>query len=344
MSQPIIGLTAGDPAGVGYELALRTLSRPTIHDAMRPVVYGSKACLERDLAWLGLDLALVEIDPASQQIPARTAAGEVLVRDVGSGQDAEIELGELQAVAGDIAVRSVRAAVNDALSECLDAICTAPLNKESMWLAGHQYDGHTGLLSELCDGSRVSMLLVGDRLRVAHVTTHIAFQDVPRRLSVDRIADVIDIAGTTLRSLGFATPRIAVAGLNPHAGEHGLFGDQERTTIRPAIERAVAAGWDVTGPISPDAVFNAALAGRFDIVIAMYHDQGHIPIKLIEFDRAVNISGGLPIVRTSVDHGTAFDIAGQGIARTENLEVALNMAATMGRNRRNAQETNGATT
>ncbi len=343
MSLPIIGLTAGDPAGVGYELALRTLSQPAIHADMRGIVYGSRTCLERDLSWLDLDVQLVELDPTSDEVPTRTSPGEILVRDVGEDADGPVELGELQAIAGDIAVRSVRAAVADAQSEHIDAICTAPLNKESMWQAGHEYDGHTGLLSELCDGSRVSMLLVGDRLRVAHVTTHVAFADVPDRLSVDRIADVIDIAGTTLRSLGFPDPRIAVAGLNPHAGEHGLFGDQEHTTIAPAIERAREAGWNVTGPVSPDAVFNAMLADHFDVVIAIYHDQGHIPVKLIEFDRAVNISGGLPIVRTSVDHGTAFDIAGRGIARTENLEVALAMAATMGRNRRLAQTTDGMT-
>lgn len=333
MSLPIIGITAGDPAGIGYELALRTLAQKGLHDTMRPIIYGSRPCLERDLGWLGLEVQLITHDPSRVRLPERTHADQVLVRDVGLPEDDTITLGDLQPAAGDIAVRSVRVAVGDALNGHLDAICTAPLNKESMWQAGHRYDGHTGLLSELCDGSRVSMLLVGERLRVAHVTTHVAFEDVPGRLSIDRIVEVIDIAGKVLRSLGMPTPRIAVAGLNPHAGEHGLFGDQEETVIGPAVEHARAQGWQVTGPISPDAVFNAALAGQYDIVVAMYHDQGHIPIKLIEFDRAVNISGGLPIVRTSVDHGTAFDIAGRGIARTDNLVAALDMAATMGRNR-----------
>lgn len=329
-SLPIVGITAGDPAGVGYELTLRVLAQPELHERLRPVVYGSAACLRRDLGWLDLPTELV---PAGADLPDRTEPGRLLVRDIGHDDDPPIALGELAAAAGDIAVRSVRAAVDDALADRIDAICTAPLNKESMWQAGHRYDGHTGLLAEQCGGAKVSMLLVGDRLRVAHVTTHVAFEQVPARLSEERIVEVVGIAGRTLQALGIEAPRIFVAGLNPHAGEHGIFGDQEITTIGPAVEAARAAGWDVTGPVSPDAVFNAALAGHADVVVAMYHDQGHIPVKLIEFDRAVNISGGLPIVRTSVDHGTAFDIAGRGIARTENLEVALELAAQLGRNR-----------
>jgi 4-phospho-D-threonate 3-dehydrogenase / 4-phospho-D-erythronate 3-dehydrogenase len=200
---------------------------------------------------------------------------------------------------------------------------------------------HTGLLAEQCGTTDVSMLLVGDRLRVAHVTTHVAFDTVPARITRERVATVIGIAGRTLQGLGFDRPRIAVAGLNPHAGEHGLFGDQETTTLIPAIEDARAGGWDVTGPESPDSVFGAAVNGRFDVVVAMYHDQGHIPVKLIEFDRAVNISGGLPIVRTSVDHGTAFDIAGRGMARTENLEVALELAGRLGTAHRAARDATG---
>lgn len=343
MTLPIIGLTAGDPAGVGYELALRTLSDPRVHERMRPVIYGSLAALERDLGWLETDVELTGItEEQLDELPTTTSATELLVRDTGQDADGPIALGAVQAAAGEIAVRTIRIAVRDALDERIQAICTAPLNKESMWEAGHRYDGHTGLLAELCAGAPVSMLLVGDRLRVAHVTTHVAFDAVPQRLTVDRIGEVIDIAGRTMQSLGFPTPRIAVAGLNPHAGEHGIFGDQELTTIGPAVERGVQRGWDVTGPVSPDAVFNAALAGRFDVVVAMYHDQGHIPVKLIEFDRAVNISGGLPIVRTSVDHGTAFDITGRGIARTENLEVALDRAATMGTNRHRERQQSGA--
>jgi 4-hydroxythreonine-4-phosphate dehydrogenase len=328
---PIVGLTAGDPAGIGPELALRVLAQAETHDLCRPVIYGSRSALVRDLAWLDLEAELVDVTETG--VPERTRPDRILVHDVDLPGDDPFEVGVISAIAGALAVRGVRAAVADALRGDIHAICTAPLNKESMWRAGHEYDGHTGLLTELCDGAQASMLLVGDRLRVAHVTTHVAFEDVPSRLSVERIHRVIGIAGEALRSLGIPEPRIAVAGLNPHAGEHGLFGGQEGTIIEPAIAAARADGWDVRGPISPDAVFIQMLEDRHDIVIAMYHDQGHIPVKIIEFDRAVNVSGGLPIVRTSVDHGTAFDIAGTGIARTENMEVALALAARMGANR-----------
>ena len=330
---PIIGITAGDPAGIGPEIALRVVARAETHASCRPVIYGSRTALARDIAWMGLDVELVDVDASEARIPERTRGDRILVRDVDQKGDAPVEIGVVSAVAGELAVRGVRAAVADAMSGAIHGICTAPLNKESMWRAGHEYDGHTGLLTELTGGAQASMLLVGDRLRVAHVTTHVAFEDVPGRLSVERIRRVVGIAGETLTSLGIAAPRIAVAGLNPHSGEHGLFGRQEQLVIEPAIEAARGDGWDVRGPVSPDAVFIQMLEGRHDVVIAMYHDQGHIPVKIIEFDRAVNVSGGLPIVRTSVDHGTAFDIAGTGRARTENMEVALALAARMGASR-----------
>jgi 4-hydroxythreonine-4-phosphate dehydrogenase len=333
---PLVAITAGDPAGIGTEVALRTIALPASHLDCRPVIYGSATAVRRDLAWLGLDLEIVTLGP--DEAPERTDHHHVHVRDLDQEGDTPVGLGELSAMGGELAVRAVRAAVTDALEGRIDAMCTAPLNKEAMWLAGHEYDGHTGLLTEMCGGTPTSMLLVGERLRVAHVTTHVAFEDVPGRLSIQRIADVIRIAGETVRSLGFNEPRIAVAGLNPHSGEHGLFGSQEGTIIEPAVEQARAEGWQVTGPVSPDAVFIQMLEGHHDIVVAMYHDQGHIPVKIIEFDRAVNISGGLPIIRTSVDHGTAFDIAGTGKARTENMEVALGHAARMASNRDGASD------
>jgi len=329
---PIVAITAGDPAGIGTEIALRTIAFPASHVACRPVIYGSAGAVRRDLSWLGLDLEIVSLGP--DEVLDRTDHRHVHVRDLDEDGDTPVSLGELSAMGGELAVRAVRAAVTDALEGRIDALCTAPLNKEAMWLAGHKYDGHTGLLTELCGGTPTSMLLVGDRLRVAHVTTHVALEDVPGRLSIDRIADVIRIAGETMQSMGFEQPRIAVAGLNPHSGEHGLFGQEEGTIIEPGIEAARASGWQVTGPVSPDAVFIQMLEGSHDIIVVMYHDQGHIPVKMIEFDRAVNISGGLPIIRTSVDHGTAFDIAGTGKARTQNMEVALGFAAKMALNRR----------
>ncbi len=329
---PIVAITAGDPAGIGTEVALRTIALPASHAECRPVIYGSTSAVRRDLAWLGLDLEVVSLGPTDS--PEQTDHQHVHVYDLDQDGDTPVGLGEMSAMGGELAVRAVRAAVTSALNGHIDAICTAPLNKEAMWLAGHEYDGHTGLLTEMCGGTPTSMLLVGDRLRVAHVTTHVAFEDVPSRLSIQRVTDVIRIAGEAMQHLGIEQPRIAVAGLNPHSGEHGLFGGQEGTIIEPAIEAARAEGWQVTGAVSPDAVFIQMLEGHHDIIVVMYHDQGHIPVKLIEFDRAVNISGGLPIIRTSVDHGTAFDIAGTGKARTENMEVALGFAAQMAINRR----------
>ncbi len=195
--------------------------------------------------------------------------------------------------------------------------------------AGFHYDGHTELLAELTGCSSVSMLLIGNQLRVAHLTTHSALRTVSDKITEERLCEVIRIAFEAMRNYGFASPRIAVAGINPHCGENGLFGDEEIKLMRPVIESIAATGIDVRGPISPDAVFIEAMADKYDIVVVAYHDQGHIPVKLIERDHAVNVSGGLPIIRTSVDHGTAFDIAGKGIAAIVNMKAAITMAAKM---------------
>ena len=235
--------------------------------------------------------------------------------------------GEVSAEGGELAVAAVRAATRAALAGRIDALATAPLNKASMRRAGYTHAGHTELLADLCDGPEVSMLLVGPQLRVAHMTTHIALEEVPSRITAERLETVVGIATELLGRLGISAPRLAVAGLNPHAGEGGLFGEQERRVLGPAIERLRAGGADVSGPLPGDTVFGAARAGRYDLVIAMYHDQGHIPIKLLHADDAVNVTGGLPIIRTSVDHGTAFDIAGQDKARSASMQAALCMAA-----------------
>ncbi len=221
-----------------------------------------------------------------------------------------------------------------ALQGRVDAVVTAPLNKEAMNLAGFAYAGHTELLAERTGAARVSMLLTSPSLRIVHVSTHVALEEAIRRVTRERVEATIELADEACRALGIAAPRIAVAGLNPHAGEGGLFGDQEEREIRPAIAAARSRGRDVSDPQPPDTVFRRAVDGAFDIVVAMYHDQGHIPMKLLAFDSGVNVSVGLPIVRTSVDHGTAFDIAGTGRAREESMLAAIDVAVQMVQARR----------
>ena len=249
--------------------------------------------------------------------------------DLENAPPVECPPGQISRVAGQAAVEFVCRACDLALAEAVEAVVTAPLNKEAMNLAGHDYPGHTELLAERTGAQRVSMLLVGPQLRVVHVSTHVSMAEAVQRVERRRIGEVIDMAYQSCRLLGIEEPRIAIAGLNPHAGEGGLFGDQEAREIVPAIEAARARGLDVSSPQPPDTVFMRAVNGAYDIVVAMYHDQGHIPMKLLAFDSGVNVSVGLPIIRTSVDHGTAFDIAGSGKARPQSMLAAIDVALQM---------------
>ena len=319
MTLPRVGITMGDPAGVGPEVVLKALREPALYEHCRPVVFGTRAALAREPAASGLELVVDPDDAAPERI---------VVHPVSESIDPPL-YGEVSAEGGELAVAAVRAATEAALAGRIDAVATAPLNKASMRQAGYPHAGHTELLADLCGDPEVSMVLIGPQLRVAHMTTHIALEDVPGRITAERLVTVVGIAGELLRRLGIDTPRIAIAGLNPHAGEGGLFGEQEQRVLAPAVERLRAAGADVTGPLPGDTVFGAARDGRFDLVVVMYHDQGHIPIKLLHADEAVNVTGGLPIVRTSVDHGTAFDIAGQDKARSASMAAAVRMAAEL---------------
>lgn len=323
--KPRVGITIGDPAGIGPEIALRALQDADIHAMCTPVVFGSPEVMERDIAMLGLNARVRVVEPSDID---DSGPHEVLVVRT-SGPEAVIAYGQINPAGGEAAVRAIRSAVDSAQRSEIDAICTCPLNKESMRDAGYSYDGHTEMLAEFTHSGPVSMLLMGRQLRVAHLTTHSAFRDVPGKITVERITRVIEIAHESMQRAGVPQPRIAVAGLNPHSGENGLFGREEMDVFRPAIDAANARGFQVFGPVSPDAVFIDMMSGKFDIIVVAYHDQGHIPVKLIERDHAVNVTGGLPIIRTSVDHGTAFDIAGKGIASWVNMKAALELAATM---------------
>lgn len=320
-----IGLTLGDPAGVGAEIALKAIRDLAPRESSEIVLFGSPEVVQREIDRHGWQITVVELTASTEMNVASGAVG--IVRT--SGGEALVPYGEIAVEGGHAAVRAVISAVGAAKQGAIDAICTAPLNKESMRAAGYDFDGHTELLAELTGARDVSMLLVGNRLRVAHVTTHTALGRVPGKITAERLATVIGIAHGTMLEYGFDDPRVVVAGLNPHAGEHGLFGEEEEVVMRPVIEVLRKGGMSIFGPVSPDAVFIDALAGRYDIVVAAYHDQGHIPVKLIEREHAVNITGGLPIIRTSVDHGTAFDIAGSGRADSRNMVAALGMAARL---------------
>jgi 4-hydroxythreonine-4-phosphate dehydrogenase len=253
----------------------------------------------------------------------------VTVLDLENADPGTFAIGEESAVAGSAAVDYVFRACDLAMSGEVDAIVTAPLNKAAMHLAGYTYAGHTELLTERTNAPRVSMLLIGPGLRIVHVSTHVALSEAIARVTPQRVDEVIQLAYDACRALGIAEPRIAVAGLNPHASEGGIFGDEEAENIIPAIAAARARGLNVSDPQPPDTVFLRATKGHYDIVVAQYHDQGHIPMKLLAFDSGVNVSYGLPVIRTSVDHGTAFDIAGRGIASESSMLAAIDVAVQM---------------
>ncbi len=330
--RPLLALTIGDPSGIGPEVTLKALQHPEVFSRCRPFVIGDKRILERTTPLLGEDAPTIfsVADPATGVFEP----GFVTLLDLKNASPRDCPLGEISAVSGRAAVEYVFTATDLAIAGDIDGLVTAPLNKAAMHAAGFSYAGHTELLAERTNADKVSMLLVGPNLRVVHVSTHVALAEAIKRVTRKRVEEVIDIAYDSCVSLGIPDPLIAVAGLNPHAGEGGIFGAQEVEEIQPAIEAARARGLRVTDPQPGDTVFLRATKGAFDIVVAMYHDQGHIPMKLLAFDSGVNVSVGLPIIRTSVDHGTAFDIAGQGLASEESMLAAIDVAIKMVRARR----------
>lgn len=325
--KPILAITIGDPSGIGPEVVLKALAHPGVYEACNPLVIGDRRILDR--AMVNLGIPPMGIDDAGGPATAVYQPGTVTLIDLENADPAACPWGEISPASGKAAVEYVFTACDMAMTGAVDAIVTAPLNKAAMFAAGFQYAGHTELLTERTGADKVSMLLIGPKLRIVHVSTHVALTEAIKRVTTQRVIDVIQIAWDACRALGIAQPRIAVAGLNPHASEGGLFGKEEQTVIEPAIAEMRARGMDVSDPQPPDTVFLRATKGVYDIVVAMYHDQGHIPMKLLAFDSGVNVSLGLPVIRTSVDHGTAFDIAGQGIAREESMLAAIDVAVQM---------------
>jgi 4-hydroxythreonine-4-phosphate dehydrogenase len=326
INRPLLAITMGDPAGIGPEIVLKSLAHADVFGRCRPLVIGDRRILERAAGWLGTS---PQFDVVSDPAHGAYQPGRVTLLDLENAAPDRIPVGEETATAGAAAVAYVFRACDLAMAGEADAVVTAPLNKAAMHLAGYEYAGHTELLTERTGAQRVSMLLIGPSLRIVHVSTHVALVEAIARVTPQRVEEVIQIAHDACRALGIARPRIALAGLNPHASEGGLFGNEEAEQIEPAIRAARARGLDVSDPQPPDTVFLRATKGAYDIVVAQYHDQGHIPMKLLAFDSGVNVSYGLPIIRTSVDHGTAFDIAGKGIAAESSLLAAIDVALMM---------------
>jgi 4-hydroxythreonine-4-phosphate dehydrogenase len=328
--RPLIAITMGDPAGIGAEVSLKALLEPEVYDRCRPLVLGTLGMLRqmRDVLHSGQHLHAVD-DPARGQY----RLGTVDVLDLAEEHPGPFPWGIVAKENGAAAVAYVEKAIALALSGEVDAIATAPLNKEAMRAAGFPYDGHTELLAIKTGTQAYTMMLASGEFRVFHVSTHVSLRGAIERATKARVLQVIELAYREIQRMGVPEPRLAVAGLNPHAGEHGLFGDEEIHEIGPAVQEARSRGWNVSGPLSPDTVFARAKGGDFDGVVAMYHDQGHIPFKMTEFELGVNVTVGLPIIRTSVDHGTAYDIAGKGVADPKNMVQAIVLAAEMARRR-----------
>ncbi|HEX8260450.1 MAG TPA: 4-hydroxythreonine-4-phosphate dehydrogenase PdxA [Rubrobacteraceae bacterium] len=331
--QPV-AVTMGDPAGIGPEIIAKTFTERGFQDENRAFVIGDAGIMRRAAEMMGLPLGVNEIEKLEE---ALFEGGGVDVLQVGE-LPGDLPFGELDARAGAAAFGYVRRATGLALEGSVGAVATAPLNKEAMHMGGYEYPGHTEILAELTETKDYAMMLVTEELRVIHVSTHVSLKEAIERVRPDRERAVIRLARDALSKLDVEEPKIAVAGLNPHAGENGLFGDEDDERITPAVAEAREEGIDVTGPLPPDTVFARARRGDFDMVVVQYHDQGHIPIKLMGFEGGVNVTVGLPFFRTSVDHGTAFDIAGTGKADHSSMRAAIELARDLARSEDEAEE------
>lgn len=337
-----IGITMGDPAGIGAEIAVKILMHKTVYETSIPVIYGDYSPIAKAIEITKANLKLNVINDPSE---AKGEYGTIDLFDLALLNDADWKYGVVSAKAGNAAFHYVVTAIEQAMEAKIDAVVTGPINKEALNLAGHHFSGHTEIFAHYTNSRDYAMLLTTPQLKVIHVTTHVSMRNACDRITEDRVYNVIRLANEAMKDLGIEKPRIGVAGLNAHCSENGLFGTEEEKSIRPAVLRAAAAGVSVDGPVPPDTVFVKAIGGAYDAVVAMYHDQGHIPIKLVGFKmdpetkkfvsvQGVNITVGLPIIRTSVDHGTAFDKAGDGSANEESLLDAVRAAVCMAQNKK----------
>ncbi|MDF2036725.1 4-hydroxythreonine-4-phosphate dehydrogenase PdxA [Cytobacillus oceanisediminis] len=327
-TKPVVGITMGDAAGVGPEIILKSLADAEMYEISNPLVIGDKKILERAKSFVDSGLVIEAVNAEHlNEIPYKHGVVHCLDLDL---LPEDLPIGQVSPEAGNAAFQYLAKAIEMAKENRIDAICTAPLNKEALQKGGHMYPGHTEILADLTNTKDYSMMLSAPNLRVIHVTTHVGIIDAVKMINPERVYHVLKLAHDTLKKAGIESPKIAVCGINPHAGENGLFGyGEEEEKVIPGVEKAQAEGIDAIGPLPADTLFFRAVRGDFDIVVAMYHDQGHGPVKVLGLDAGVNITVGLPIIRTSVDHGTAFDIAGKGIADEKSLMEAMRQAVEL---------------
>lgn len=325
--RPVVGITMGDPVGVGPEVIVKALAQQAITDICIPLVLGDMGVIEQAMRVVGLPLVLNRISRIEDM---KDAPNVVNVMSLSHLDVAHLCYGRPTTETGSAMVSYILEAVRLALGKRIEAVVTAPINKAAMTLAGYSYPGHTELLAEETKTHNYAMMLAGEKLKVVLVTIHHPLRQVPDLLTTEKIISTIRLTCQTVHDFfGIDSPAIAVAALNPHAGEEGLFGHEEQTVIIPALEKALQEGMAVQGPFPADSLFYHAAQGAYDAVVCMYHDQGLIPLKLLHFDDAVNVTLGLPIIRTSVDHGTAYDIAGSGQANPKSLMNAVQLAVRM---------------
>lgn len=340
-NRPILGITMGDPASIGPEITVKALSDPSVYEKCAPLIIGDAAVMEAAVKIVGKDIKIHAVHSVQE---ALFTYGTIDVYDMNLVDMDKLERGVVSAMAGHAAFEYVRKVIELAMNHEVDATVTNALNKEAMNLAGHHYSGHTEIYAEYTGTEKYTMMLAHENLRVVHVSTHVSLREACDRVKKERVLEVIRIADQACRELGIENPKIGVAGLNPHSGENGMFGREEIEEITPAITQAKAEGILADGPVPPDTVFSKARGGWYDIVVAMYHDQGHIPLKVVGFVynqeeqkwdavAGVNITLGLPIIRASVDHGTAFDQAGKGVANELSLVNAMDYVIKMSANK-----------
>jgi 4-hydroxythreonine-4-phosphate dehydrogenase len=315
----LIGITIGDPSGIGPEITLKALKSNNDY-LNHTIIFGTLSIMEHYRDLLKITTPINVIDDVSQ-----FKQGSLNLFNVVDLPLAEIPIGKVSATSGDAAYQYLDVAIKLSLAGKIGPVVTAPLNKEALHLGGHNFDGHTEIFATLTKTKKYTMMLWSEKLSVVHVSTHVALRKACDLVKKERVMECIDLAQDALLKLGIQQPRIAVAGLNPHSGEAGLFGSEDIEEITPAVEQKRQEGLNVTGPVPPDTIFRSAANGDYDIVVAMYHDQGHIPMKILAFDEGVNVTLGLPIIRTSVDHGTAFNIAGEGIANEQSMLEAIKL-------------------
>lgn len=339
-NKPTIGITMGDPASIGPEIAVKALMNPAIYDICNPVLVGDAGVFQDISSRLNLDVTIHSIHAIQD---AKFQLGTIDVYDLDNVDLAQLKFGEISAMAGEAAFASVKTVIDLALADEIDATVTGPINKKSINEAGHHFAGHTEIYAHYTDTKKYGMLLVEDQLKVIHVSTHVSLRQACDLVKKERILEVIELLHNGLISLGETNLKIGVAGLNPHAGDSGLFGTEDDEEILPAVEEAKRRGFNVEGPVPADTLFSKAATGYYGGVVAMYHDQGHIPFKLTGFKwnadkkqmdsvKGVNITMGLPIIRTSVDHGTAFEIAGKGVASPDAMVLAIESAVQLSKN------------